>query len=232
MPSWNIHLAHAERLLERYGCHDLGVRDANVFLLGNLVPDIGIGYMVKHPKAPVRYRESHFADPSYVPEPDYQLFWEKLGRRAYQNKQAPDLVLGTWCHLMADHIYNAENNAFIRSHGIAPGEKTRIHKQADFNLYGKSCHIHGRLQMSDELRRQCREFPQYRLDESDVKRAILVANKIIQENTIHQLAAELPYCMLTADFFETTSKRVDECMAASLLGLHDSKERRETNAQF
>ena len=46
MPSWNIHIAQTERLLERGGAVARTVRDANAFLFGSLVPDIMVGYMV------------------------------------------------------------------------------------------------------------------------------------------------------------------------------------------
>ena len=40
MPSWNIHIAHAEGLLEDGGPFAGVVRDRNAFLFGNFVPDI------------------------------------------------------------------------------------------------------------------------------------------------------------------------------------------------
>ena len=69
MPSWNIHIAQAERLLARDGACARFVRDANAFLFGNLVPDIPVGYMV--PGAPhIAYRETHFTEPVPIPKPD------------------------------------------------------------------------------------------------------------------------------------------------------------------
>ena len=38
MPSWNIHIAHAERLLAREGAVARTVLDRNAFLLGSLTP--------------------------------------------------------------------------------------------------------------------------------------------------------------------------------------------------
>ena len=40
MPSWNIHIAQTERLLERTGALANSVRDRNAFLFGCVVPDI------------------------------------------------------------------------------------------------------------------------------------------------------------------------------------------------
>ena len=43
MPSWNIHIAHAEGLLAKDGPVARVVRDRNAFLFGNLIPDIYVG---------------------------------------------------------------------------------------------------------------------------------------------------------------------------------------------
>ena len=60
MPSWNIHIAHAEGLLEDGGPFAGVVRDRNAFLFGNFVPDIYVGYMVPSVAEPIPYRVTHF----------------------------------------------------------------------------------------------------------------------------------------------------------------------------
>lgn len=74
MPSWNIHIAHAERLLEG-GPIARVVRDRNAFLFGNLVPDIYVGYMVPGVVRPIPYRVTHFAAPEHIPKPREGEFW-------------------------------------------------------------------------------------------------------------------------------------------------------------
>ena len=64
MPSWNIHIAHVQRLLHEQDARSLGIRDANAFLFGNLVPDIYVGYLVQPISRKVPYRVTHFADPA------------------------------------------------------------------------------------------------------------------------------------------------------------------------
>lgn len=63
MPSWNIHIAQTERLLERSGALANSVRDRNAFLFGCVVPDIFVGYMVPGIADPIPYRITHFAKP-------------------------------------------------------------------------------------------------------------------------------------------------------------------------
>ena len=76
MPSWNIHIAHAERLLEGGGPVARAVRDRNAFLFGNLVPDIYVGYMVPAIVRPIPYRITHFAAPEHIPRPRECEFWD------------------------------------------------------------------------------------------------------------------------------------------------------------
>ena len=75
MPSWNIHTAHVERLLREEGAESLGVRDANAFLLGNLAPDIYVGYMVPDTTYRIDYKLTHQALREHIPLPSYDEFW-------------------------------------------------------------------------------------------------------------------------------------------------------------
>lgn len=76
MPSWNIHIAHAEGLLAECGPLASAVRDRNAFLFGSLVPDIYVGYMVPCVVHPIPYRVTHFAAPEHIPKPREGEFWD------------------------------------------------------------------------------------------------------------------------------------------------------------
>ncbi|OUN86994.1 hypothetical protein [[Collinsella] massiliensis] len=76
MPSWNIHIAHAEHLFAREGAVARTVLDRNAFLLGSLTPDIPVGYMVPGVEHPIAYRITHFAKPAFIPKPREQEFWD------------------------------------------------------------------------------------------------------------------------------------------------------------
>ena len=76
MPSWNIHIAQAERVFARRGALARTVVDRNAFLLGCLVPDIYVGYMVPQIEHPIAYRITHFAAPAHIPKPREGEFFE------------------------------------------------------------------------------------------------------------------------------------------------------------
>ena len=76
MPSWNIHIAHVERLFARDGAVARAVADRNAFLFGSLAPDIPVGYMVPGIEQPIAYRITHFAEPAFIPKPREREFWD------------------------------------------------------------------------------------------------------------------------------------------------------------
>lgn len=76
MPSWNIHIAHAEGLLADGGPVADIVCDRNAFLFGNLIPDVYVGYMVPCVVYPIPYRVTHFAAPEHIPKPREGEFWD------------------------------------------------------------------------------------------------------------------------------------------------------------
>ena len=96
MPSWNIHIAETEQLLERGGAVARTVRDANAFLFGNVVPDIFVGYMVPGIEHPIPYRVTHFAKPEPIPKPREGEFWDTyVAPQAEQLAKSGGLVAAT-----------------------------------------------------------------------------------------------------------------------------------------
>lgn len=112
MPSWNIHIAQTERLLERGGAVAHAVRDANAFLFGNLVPDIMVGYMVPGIDQPIPYRLTHFAAPEFIPKPREREFWDTYVAPQYARLTADDLQ----CARVLPTTIEQERNAIDRVH--------------------------------------------------------------------------------------------------------------------
>ena len=77
MPSWNIHVAQTECLLDRMSDLSRAVSSRNAFLFGNLVPDIFVGYMVPDVDHLIPYRITHFADPVPIPKSHEEEFWNE-----------------------------------------------------------------------------------------------------------------------------------------------------------
>ena len=212
MPSWNIHTAHVERLLDDVSLPELGVSDANAFLFGNLAPDIYVGYMVPDITRKIEYRDTHFADPGFIPAPDASLFY----RRYVQSGEANDVTLGSWTHLLCDHYYNLRTIEFIDRIGVKPGEQTRIRKQGDFDLFGRTLEISLVPQLSESLVDQSARFPQYPIDKPDVRGAVDAAARIVERNRTDHVDGRPDYSLLTAEFFANTFAEVDEVLRKAL----------------
>jgi len=219
MPSWNIHLAHAERLLREEGAAALGIGDVNCFLFGNLVPDIYVGYMVPGITKTVPYRITHVADKHVVPIPKEREFWDAYVVDAGGRRIASDLTLGAWAHLACDATYNGAVRAWFDERGITPGEEQRVGKQGDFAVYGRTLEVHTRPVVTDELLRECKLFSQYSIEEPDVRATIRVADDIIQTNEQKHLDHVWRFRLLDEEFFATTRERANSLMVERLAGL-------------
>lgn len=218
MPSWNIHTAHVERLLSEHDAAELGVQDVDAFLMGNLLPDIYVGYMVPNTTWRIDYKMTHLTMRDHIPLPRYQEFWDFYVERPedYGAARTSDAVLGAWCHLVCDHVYNERTRAFLKTVHLAPGECARIKKQADFALFGRTLDISMKPLVTKAVLDQCLHFPQYSLAEKDVRSAAEVAAGIVEENAVNHVAGEPEYQLLTSDFFDGAREEANRIMTEGL----------------
>lgn len=216
MPSWNIHTAHVERLLAEYNQEELGIHDVNCFLFGNLVPDIYVGYMVAHTTRTIPYGATHLTDPTFMPLPDADLFWDSYVVSRPGLQEATDLTLGAWAHLVADRCYNGAVRRVIANKDLPHGDELRIRKQADFDAFGRMLTITSVPHETDELLRQAQAFPQYPLAQSDVLAALDAAKTIVDKNREEHLAEEPDWNLLDAAFFAQTFEETHQAIATQL----------------
>ena len=194
----------------------MGIRCVDAFLLGNLLPDVYVGYMVPNITHKIPYRDTHFADPSVVPEPDYGQFFDNYCARDASGI-VDDLVLGAWAHLVADHDYNKRVNAFFAKENITPSSTIREKKQSDFAAFGRTLDISLVPHITPEVLAQCARFPQYDLDPSDMHATEEAMAHIVEDNTEHHIAGIPDYQLLHPDFFSSTFDEVTEHIRTGLL---------------
>lgn len=215
MPSWNIHTAHVEKLLVDAEPARMGIADPNVFLFGNLAPDVYAGYVVPDASRRIEYKVTHLARPEFIPKPNAALFYARYVRTVPANAPA-DLVLGAWAHLLADHYYNRRTTEYIARIGVAPGEQTRIRKQGDFDVFGRTLAIRGVPRPTEELVAQCAAFSQYAIDEADVLATIRAQQRIVRNNEVNHVEGAPTYSLLTPEFFSQTFAEVDAVLNEAL----------------
>ena len=213
MPSWNIHTAHVERLLREEGAEALGVTDVNAFLLGNLAPDIYVGYMVPDITYRIDYKLTHQALREHIPLPSYDEFWNFYVAR---QERVSDLVLGAWAHLATDHVYNAHTRRYLELIGVKPGEKARIGKQADFALFGRTLDISLVPHVDDALLAQCASFPPYTILERDARAAADAARRIVEKNQEEHVSGTPTYQLLSTEFFDTARQEAHDTIERGL----------------
>lgn len=213
MPSWNIHTAHVERLLREEGAEALGVTDVNAFLLGNLAPDIYVGYMVPDITYRIDYKLTHQALREHIPLPSYDEFWNFYVAR---QERVSDLVLGAWAHLATDHVYNAHTRRYLELIGVKPGEKARIGKQADFALFGRTLDISLVPHVDDALLAQCASFPPYTILERDARATADTARRIVEKNQEEHVSGTPTYQLLSTEFFDTARQEAHDTIVRGL----------------
>lgn len=100
MPSWGIHLATANEILNK-----TNIKDKNAFLIGNFIPDAE-RYVINNFSIFVPYNITHFSElqevEGYLEKlPNYNKFFIK-----YSKKMSNPLVLGYLIHLLTDYYWN------------------------------------------------------------------------------------------------------------------------------
>ncbi len=217
MPSWNIHTAHVERLLEAHEGRALGIEDANAFLFGNYVPDVYVGFMVPDASFRIDYCITHAAPANLIPIPEADRFWDLyIARRSPSSPVGKSLVLGAWAHLVTDRVYNGNFRAYWQTHDLPTGDELREGKQGDFDLFGRTLGISMLVEATPELLEAAYTFRPYRILADDVRRTVAVAQTIVRDGGLLP-AGDGGYQVLNAEWLTDVFEACDERLSTWLL---------------
>ena len=144
MPSWAIHLKVAKELAK-----DMSEDEYQHFLLGNLLPDVNVGYLINPISKKIPYSITHYGkmetyDGKTREFPDYEGFIQK-----YAKEIKEPIMLGYLAHLATDFYWNYQvyiqkgiyqNGKMIGIKGkeniiFGEGELLRQTKVGDFNSF-------------------------------------------------------------------------------------------------
>ena len=208
MPSWNLHAYHTKNLLDNQELSLHEYLDPEAFKLGNIAPDIYVGYMVNPISKTLPYEDTHCSDTQEIPVPDPDRFWDTYIEPVIKEGKVPDAVLvGVWLHLITDKHYNDSTRAYIKTLGLHPCRDVRIRKQADFATFGKSICPDMEIMPTDEVFDEAKRFAQYSIEKEDAQRAIDVFNSIVKEDSQQDPHDE--YLLLNQNWFDQVSQDVD-----------------------
>ena len=220
MPSWNLHAYHTKELLDNQELALCERLDSEAFKVGNIAPDIYVGYMVNPTTCTLAYEVTHCAQTQIIPVPSYELFYGQFIEPVLREGKTPDaLVVGAWCHLITDAYYNARTRDHLKSLGLEPCTDLRIKKQADFALFGREVCPLMEINLSDEVFDQALGFAQYPIERVDIECAVEVFNGIVRADSTQESASADDYQLFSRDWFENVSKEVNEVLAASMVDL-------------
>ena len=118
MPSWAIHLATTTKINKK-----ININNKNIFLFGNILPDVLNGYVIKNISHIVPHREAHIEKAIQVGNHrEYRYDLDGFYKN-YHNKFSNPLILGYYTHLLTDYYWN---NSTYGGRGIFDEDKKLI----------------------------------------------------------------------------------------------------------
>ena len=245
MPSWNIHMAQTERLFTHMSEKTFPVSEKNIFVFGNLVPDIFVGYMVPGIKPCISYGKTHFAVPSKIPLPNELEFWNLyIGDQSQPPKDSPccncqigpmsndlefhqskrftkkdnvdAIVLGIWAHLATDNIWNDRTRKFANVHQIQITDSLRVAKQADFDIYGRTQYLGKGPFVTEELLNSSKKMVQYPLSKQIVIKTCAIAQKIVEDAHHNKNEINKQYQLFDKMWLDKTMEITDDFLSLIL----------------
>lgn len=128
MPNWKVHLEIGKRLNKYFNYNE---DDFNLFLLGNILPDINNCYIVTDISKRLDHTITHFGT---YKELNYISFYNKY-KNEIDNKKP--LFDGYMAHLYTDNMWNRTFYNKIQNLEGLPEDRDEIRKmkQSDFKIY-------------------------------------------------------------------------------------------------
>lgn len=182
MPSWSIHLSLANKLKKE-------LKLADDFIIGNVMPDILVGYMIENSSQIVSKAISHFQD-GKPPVINIDKFLKK-----YKHYLNNSLIKGYLSHLLTDKFYNEYTYKYhytfddgrpkiILNDGTkvpALIEKPWQIKQSDFEVYGQKLINNNTISSINERIKDCDVIKECPIDKYDLDKTITKINEISKD---------------------------------------------------
>ncbi len=131
MPNWKTHIEIGKILNKEIKYTG---SEYELFLLGNILPDINNKYLLKNIKNKVEHKITHYTNPDI---PTYLKFKEEHGGKVDINP----LIYGYYIHLCTDYIWNkdfVDNHKVKKQYVDLSAEELRIIKQNDFAIFNNN----------------------------------------------------------------------------------------------
>lgn len=202
MPTWGMHLLTAKKLLNKIP-KKLETSD-NEFKIGNLLPDIPNGFVIKNISLNMAHSATHFENEITVgshkeKRTDIKGFFDK-----YHNKFSNPLIIGYYTHLLTDAYWNnktygekaiLDSDKKLKGINLKNGqkliceqEKIRKLKSDDFKLYAYTIfkkHLIDEIKYTEKIEEMLKEVNWMPLKKEDIIKTIeYIKEKIVNPESI------------------------------------------------
>ena len=191
MPSWKIHLKVANILKDRLNMYN----KKDQFYIGNVLPDIYSGHILKNTSKLVEYDVSHYKQKAVINGgsfylPDYETF-----KNIHMENLANPVILGYLIHLMTDYYFNKytytncvllDNTCEVCGIKTKRGEVLKCNrktmnrmKQEDFDAYNDMIEIDKlNISYTSELFDSLNFLETFKVEQEDILKVINYLNSI------------------------------------------------------
>ncbi len=203
MPNWKVHLEVAKRISKKL---NLNKKEHDLFLFGNILPDINNGYLVKDVSRKIDHEITHFV---MNDKPSYENFFDEY----HEQIKEDILLLGYFSHLYVDYKFNNNFYTTYREQNIDkyPRTELRIIKQSEFKIYNNK-YIDNFID-TEEYEKICNAtkfIEVVDVDCEDVRKTIEALKEIEVYNGEYVFYSEEELDNLLEKTVETLCKRIDE----------------------
>ncbi|MBR3888464.1 MAG: zinc dependent phospholipase C family protein [Clostridia bacterium] len=140
MPNWKTHIEFGKRVNKKLNYTG---EKLELFLIGNLLPDINNGYMIPDISKKIDHETTH-----YVINGNYSYI--NFYNKHKENIKKNPLLMGYFAHLFLDYNMNNDFYTTYREDNINKYEhkQLRMMKQSDFRLYNNK-YLDNYIEISD-----------------------------------------------------------------------------------
>lgn len=180
MPNWGEHLLIANKIQKKIKL------DENLFLFGNILPDVQDGFLVKGISNIQPHKANHY---DFNSKRVYENFYD-----IYCKKMDNPIIIGYLIHLITDFLWNEmfynekcvkENDkliGFINRNGeLIRGDKIdlRVNKQSDFRVFSSYIYKKHNMKLpefSSEVAQNANIIENININDDDVRKVIEYIN--------------------------------------------------------
>lgn len=188
MPNWGEHLLIANKILKKVKINE------NLFLFGNILPDVQDGFLIKDISNIQPHKINHYDinGENYDPnnKKEYEIFYE-----IYSKKMDNPVIMGYLAHLITDSLWNdifyngkciKENDKLIgfkkRNGELIKGDKAdlRKNKQIDFGIFSSYIYKKHNMKLPEfslDISQNANIIENININDDDVKKVVDYINE-------------------------------------------------------